>query len=153
MNKMKSAVIALALFAPATALAGSVQIGTSPLLLALGVTNVYGQVQLGDTSAIVGSYSSIDGTYTGSLLSLTGYSLAYKGYFSNYANGGYWELGAASFDVIASAVSNFSVGTLVIPIAVAGYEKSFGHLVLGAEGGIGTGGGWGLLGANAAYQF
>lgn len=153
MKKIKAAVIALALLSPAAAHAGGTQIGTSPALLALGVTNIYGQFQLGDTSAVVATYSTIDGSYGSDTLNLTGYSLAYKSYFSQYANGGYWEVGAANFDVKASTSSLFSTGNVVIPILVAGYEKSFGGLVLGAEGGIGTGGGWGFIGVNAAFQF
>ena len=154
MKKLKAAVIALVLFAPVAAHAGGTQIGTAPLLLSLGVTNIYGQFQLGNTSALVASYSTINGSYGSDTLNLSSYSLAYKSYFNEYGNGGYWEIGAGNFDVKASTSSTFtSTGNVIIPIAVAGYEWNLGSFVLGAEGGIGTGGGWGFLGVNAALQF
>jgi len=154
MKKIKAAVIALALFAPVAAQAGGTQIGTAPLLVSLGVTNIYGQFQIGDTSAIVASYATINGSFGSDTLNLTSYSVAYKSYFSQYANGGYWEVGAGNFDVKASTSSTFTTtGNVVLPILVAGYEKNFGGLVVGGEGGIGTGGGWGFLGVNVAYQF
>lgn len=144
----------MALFAPVAAQAGGVQIGTAPLLLGLGVTNIYGQFPLNDHAAVVASYSTINGSYSGATLDLTSYSIAYKSYFDEYGKGGYWEVGAGNFDVKASTSSLFTnTGNIILPILVGGYEWNFNGLVLGAEGGLGTGGGWGFLGVNMAYQF
>jgi len=154
MKKLKAVAIALALFAPLAAnAAGSIQVGTAPLLLGLGVTNVYAQFPLGDQSAVQVTYATINGSYSGGTLNASTYSASYKKYFSEYANGGFWQVGAASLNVTASTVSTIT-GNATWPILIAGYEKTFSkHFVLGAEGGLGTGGGWGFLGVNAAYQF
>ena len=53
MNKFKSAIMALALFGSASAHAEGTQIGTAPILLAAGVTNISAQFQFGDSAAIV----------------------------------------------------------------------------------------------------
>ena len=136
MKKIRSAVIALALFAPLAAHAGGVQVGTAPLLLSLGVTNIYGQFPLNDHAAVVASYSTINGSYGSDTLNLTGYSVAYKSYFDQYGNGGYWEVGAGSFDVKASTSSTFTAGTVMLPILVGGYEWNFNGLVLGTSSGM-----------------
>lgn len=154
MKKLKSAIVALALFGPVAAHSEGIQIGTAPVLLAAGVTNISAQFQLGDSSAIVASHNSINGTYFDTTIDLTSYSIAYKSYFSNYADGGYWEAGAANFDVKASTNTDFVTGNTVIPTLVLGYEWGFENgVVLGVEGGLGTSGGMGVIGVNASYQF
>ena len=154
MKNLKAAALALAIFGPVTAYAEGTKIGTAPLLLAVGVTNISAQFQLGDNSAIVARYNDIDGTYLNTTIDLTSYSVAYKNYFSNYANGGYFEVGAANFDVDVSTNSDFTTGSAIIPILVLGYEWGFDSgIVLGVEGGLGTSGGMGVIGVNASYQF
>ena len=154
MKKLKSAIVALTLLGSVSAHAEGIQIGTAPILLAAGVTNISAQFQLGDDSAIVARHNSISGTYLNSTIDLTSYSIAYKGYFNTYADGGYWEVGAANLDVTASTSSDYTAGNALIPIVVLGYEWGFDSgVVLGVEGGVGTGGGLGLLGVNASYQF
>lgn len=155
MKKLNTAIIALALCSSVTvAQAEGTQIGTAPLLLAAGVTNISAQFQLGDDSAVVARYNDINGTYLDTTIDLTGYSVAYKNYFDSYANGGYFEFGAANLDVDVSTNSDFTTGNAIIPILVLGYEWNFNNgIVLGVEGGIGTGGGMGLFGMNASYQF
>lgn len=154
MEKVKIALVAVVFLIPVAVYAGGTQIGTAPVLLAMGVKNIYGQFRIGDGSALVASYSAINGSYNTDTMNLTSYSLAYKGYFSKYANGGYWEIGAANFDVKSSTSSLFTANSnLMIPILGGGFESKYGNLVLNSEGGIGTSGGWGFIGFNAAYQF
>ena len=154
MEKLTSSILAGALLCSASAHAEGTQIGTSPLLLALGVTNIFSQIQAGDRVGITARYNNINGTYLDTTLDLTSVSLAYKSYFNSYAEGLYFELGAASFDVEVSTNSDFNVGSTIMPIAVGGYEWSFDNgFVLGLEGGLGTGGGMGIFGVNTAFQF
>ena len=154
MKKVISSILAGALLCSASAHAEGTQIGTSPVLLAIGVTNIFSQIQAGDRVGITARYNSINGTYLDTTLDFTSVSLAYKSYFNSYAEGAYFELGAASFDVAVSTNSDFTVGSTIMPIAVAGYEWTFDSgFVLGLEGGLGTGGGMGILGFNTAFQF
>ena len=154
MNKFKSAIMALALFGSVSAHAEGTQIGTAPILLAAGVTNISTQFQFGDSAAIVARFNDVSGTYLDTTVDLTSYSLAYKRYLDSYANGLYFELGGAMFDVAVSTNSSFTVGSAFIPIAVGGYEWTFNNgIVLGIEAGYGTAGGMGLLGVNTSYQF
>jgi hypothetical protein len=154
MKKITSCILTGALFCSASAHAEGTQIGTSPLLLALGVTSIFSQVQAGDRVGITARFNDFNGTYLDTTLDFTSYSLAYKSYFNSYAEGSYLELGAAIYDVAVSTNSNFTVGSTVMPIVVAGYEWTFDNgFVLGLEGGLGTGGGMGIFGVNTAYQF
>ena len=154
MKKVTSSILVGALLCSASAHAEGTQIGTSPVLLAIGVTNIFSQIQAGDRVGITARYNSINGTYLDTTLDFTSVSLAYKSYFNSYAEGAYFELGAASFDVAVSTNSEFTVGSTIMPIAVAGYEWTFDSgFVLGLEGGLGTGGGMGILGVNTAFQF
>lgn len=153
MKKLKSALLALLLVAPLSVQAGNTQVGTAPLLMSLGITNVYGQFPISDNSAIVATYSTINGAYLSGSLEASVSSVSYKKYFSDYARGGYWQAGAAYYNVVASTVTSVS-GSAVVPILVGGYEWTIGEsFVLGTEGGLGTGGGWGFFGINAAFQF
>ena len=154
MKKLKSAIMALALFGSVSAHAEGTQIGTAPLLLASGVTNISAQFQFGDSAAIVARINDVSGTYLDTTVDLTSYSLAYKSYLDSYANGLYFELGGAMFDVAVSTNSSFTVGSSIMPIAVVGYEWSFNNgFVVALDAGLGTAGGMGLLGVNTSYQF
>ena len=154
MKKLKSALTALALFGSVSAHAEGTQIGTAPLLLASGVTNISAQFQFGDSAAIVARINDVSGTYLDTTVDLTSYSIAYKRYLDSYANGLYFELGGAMFDVAVSTNSSFTEGSTFIPIAVGGYEWAFNNgIVLGIEAGLGTAGGMGVFGVNTSYQF
>lgn len=154
MKKITSSILAGALFCSTSAHAEGTQIGTAPLLVAYGVTNIFSQIQAGDRVGITARYNNINGTYLDTTLDFTSVSIAYKSYFNSYAEGLYFELGAASFDVEVSTNSDFTVGSTIMPIAVGGYEWSFDNgFVLGLEGGLGTGGGMGIFGVNTAFQF
>ena len=155
MKRLLVALIAAVSFSPLASQAEGTQIGTSPILVAIGGLNVSGQFQLGDNSAIVARYNDFNGTYLQDVtLDLTGYSMAYKRYLADYADGSYFELGAAIFDVAVSSSSAFTVGSFTSPIAVFGYEWKFdNNFVVGVEGGLGTAGGMGVFGVNTSYQF
>jgi hypothetical protein len=154
MKKITSCILAGALFCSASAHAEGTQIGTAPLLVASGFTNIFSQVQAGDRVGITARYNRVNGTYLDTTVDLSAVSLAYKSYFNSYAEGLYLELGVASFDVSVSTNSQFSVGSAIMPIAVGGYEWSFDNgFVLGLEGGLGTSGGMGIFGFNTAFQF
>jgi len=130
-------------------------IGTHVIADAVGVTNLYYQHKLGDSSALNIGYVTLSGIdITGGTVTASSYSVSYKGYFSNYANGGFWQMGAASINVTAvSGGSSLNLGSVTLPILTAGYESTMGSLVLGAEAGLGTNQGWGVLSLYAAYKF
>ena len=155
MKRLIAALVALASFSPLASQAEGTQIGTAPILVATGGLNLSAQFQFGDKSALVARYNDFNGTtWQDITLDLTGYSLAYKGYLNSYADGPYFELGAASIDVAVSSSSAFTVGSMAVPIAVFGYEWTFGNnFVVGIEGGFGTAGGMGVFGVNTSYQF
>ena len=116
---------------------------------------MYYQHKLGDSSAAVVGYTTGTGSVSGGSITLTSFSAGYKGYFSNYADGGFWEVGAAFLNVTGSTGgSSINVGSVTLPILVVGYEKTMGSsFVLGGEVGLGTGQGLGVFGLNAAYKF
>ena len=150
---LRKFVFLAAMFPALTFAQGSV-VGTAPLLLGLGVTNFYFQGQLNDSSAWTVAYSNISGDYQDEELEATVIAASYKGYFSEYANGGYWQLGLAQASVDVSTSDIFDEGTVMVPIAVVGYETTVGGgVVLGGEVGVGTGHGWGFLGVNAGFTF
>lgn len=154
MKNIKKIILAAMLLLPANVFAQGNMIGTAPLLDGLGVVNLYYQGKINDSSAWVVGYSSVSGSFGGGTITATMFSGGYKGYFSNYADGGYWQVGAGFLDVSSASGSLFNVGTAVIPFATVGYEATMGsNFVLGGEAGLGTGLGWGFLGVNAAYMF
>ena len=119
-----------------------------------GKSTLAAQFQFGDNAAIVARINDVSGTYLDTTVDLTSYSLAYKSYLDSYANGLYFELGGAMFDVAVSTNSSFTEGSTFIPIAVGGYEWAFNNgIVLGIEAGLGTAGGMGVFGVNTSYQF
>lgn len=63
MKKLIPLLVALASFSSGSAHGEGTQIGTGPLLLAMGVANIFTQIQVGDSAAIVVHYNDVDGTY------------------------------------------------------------------------------------------
>ncbi len=149
MKKLRKIALAALLFLPVSVFAEGM-VGTAILLDAIGVYNVYYQHKLSNKGNVVFSVGSISGTYLGSSLTATSYAVSYKAYMDQYADGAYWQLGASSINVSSGSLS----ASGFLPLAVIGYEKTMGsNFVLGGEAGLGTGGGWGYLGVNAAFKF
>lgn len=156
---MKKTIIAasMGLMLSTTAQAEHV-VGTGALALGVGVANVYGQAGISDRSALTLEYASMsDVEFFGSTLSADSFGATYKSYFSNYADGGFWKIGAASFNITASSdTASYSTGRMMLPILTGGFEKKIGenkNFVVGVEGGLGTTAGFGLFNLSVGYAF
>jgi len=154
MKNIKKIILAAMLLLPVNVFAEGM-IGTAALLDGLGLVNVYYQHKLSDSSAVAVGYLTGTGSVAGGSITVSSFSAGYKGYFSNYADGGFWEVGAAFANVTGSGSgSSVNVGSVTLPILIVGYEKTMGSsFVLGGEVGLGTGQGMGILGLNVAYKF
>lgn len=154
---MKNIIILLALLTNSVNATASEEktlaIGTGALALLGGVTNLYIQSKLSNTSAIVGEYASVSGfVYSGSTITASSFAGAYKHYFKKYSSGSYFKVGAAKLSVTSSSSSSTSGGLL--PIVLYGYEDKMGdNFLLGFEAGLGTTAGLGLLTVNLGYAF
>lgn len=155
MKNIKNILLAALLLLPINVYAGGNMIGTGVIATGVGVTNIYYQRQLGDTSAVQLGYVTLSNvSVTGGTVSASSYSVSYKGYFSEYADGGFWQLGASSIDVTGvSGSTSLSLGSAILPILIVGYDASLGPLVIGGEVGLGTNQGWGVFSLNAAFKF
>lgn len=156
MKNLKKIYLAALLLLPVNVFAAGM-VGTGVLADSFGLVNVYYQHKLSKTSGVSVGYASLSGDYLDANIKLTSFAVSYKGYFSNYANGGYWQLGAASLNVTlnsGSLGSGLVSGSQTIPVVLVGYESTIGsNFVVGIEAGLGTNQGLGILGVNAAYMF
>jgi len=156
MKNIKGILLAATLLLPINVFADGM-VGTGLIADGVGLVNVYYQHKLSEGSGVTVGYSSLSGSYLDANIKLTSLAVSYKGYFSNYADGGYWQLGAASLDITLNSgtlSSGLSVGSVISPIVVFGYESTLGsNFVLGVEAGFGTNQGLGIFGINAAYMF
>jgi len=154
MKNIKKIILAAFLLLPVSVFAEGM-VGTAVLADGLGLMNLYYQHKLSDSSSAVLGYTTGTGDVSGGSITLTSFSAGYKGYFSDYADGGFWEIGAAFLNVTGSTgSSSVNVGSVTLPILVVGYEKTMGSsFVVGGEVGLGTGQGLGVFGLNAAYKF
>jgi hypothetical protein len=153
-SRIKALAVALTLTSPAAAVADGNVIGTGVFHDAVGVLNIYYQHKLSDSGAVVLGYGSVNAIDLGGsfgTLTASAIGVSYKGYFSDYANGGYYQVGGSSIN-ISSSTAGAASGIGII--AVLGYEAKLGkNFIMGGEVGLGTANGFGLIGVNAGYMF
>ena len=155
MKKLKRILLVSIFLLPINVFADGNILGTGVLADSIGLTNIYYQHKLSKKSAATIGYASLNGTYLDATVELSSISLSYKGYFSEYANGGYWQLGASSINInVTSGTLSTAVDSGILPVVLIGYESTLGsNFVLGVEGGFGTNQGLGIFGINASYMF